>query len=221
MFICTKRIKEPSDTSFTYTVLDTDDMVEEKLKIADIKEAFKQGYSILGLEQTEKGIVVDVKYMATTSEYRYYNNENLNIPVNYINYRVDEGLICLDCNCPTNSKFRVLYFVKDDKIVANTNAIPRKDRKHDMFYVEYNIDKVTEYRGIPLIQISLSYYDKHFYREDRGCEFTSYRLVFGKNMVAETDWINLDDKYFRDWLIPDNQGKFNWCEKTIDLDIWL
>lgn len=224
MLVCTKRWKEPSEEKYRYLVYDTDDESEEECSVDEIKSAFSSGYKIYGLMMKNGKVAVNSKLMSYTTDYRYYNGENLHIGVYQIKVVATQAIIFTDVvdSAPTyvfeiadevNDRFK-RYAVYDGSNVYVTRAVPRV--KDKLFYVQFEGIIKSEFEGKPLYSISYTYYDKHYYREDEGKEFYKYELIWGSQTVSLTEWSG----DYNNKINVTETGKFKWCNQDVDLNMW-
>lgn len=220
MLICTKRWKEPDDKSSRFLVYDTEDGVEEECSVSDIKNAYKQGYKIFGVIYNDDGSInTDSSIMTYVEEYRFHNGENLHIGTRIIKvHNEDNGLILIECADNINRDYKRIGIIYNDQFLGFDRAIPRKDPKWKIGYVDLSYCYLSVVANKPLVSISYRYYDKHYYREDEGEWFSKYCLFWGSQTISETDWL----KGSLDSRLPDNLNnkKFTWCNKEVNLNIW-
>ena len=220
MLICTKRWKEPEDKYSRFLVFDTDDGVEEECSLQDIKNAYSQGYEILGIVYNDNGsISIDPKLMTYSEEYRYHNGENLHIAVRTIKVHTeDNGVILIECADTVNENYKRFGIIYNNKLLGFDRSVPRKDPRHKLGYIDLSYCYSDIVDGKLLLSLSYCYYDKHYYREDAGEYFSKYHLFWGSQTVSETDWL----KGSLDSRLPDNisNKKFVWCNKEVNLNIW-
>lgn len=225
MLVCTKRWKEPNEDKYRYLVYDTDDEVEEECTRELVKTALLSELQIYGLTLKNGKVTVNSKLMSYTTEYRYCNGENLHIGIYEIKVVATQALIFRDRAIDAtrtyvfeiadnvNDRFK-RYAIYDGKEVYVTQAVQRV--KNNLFYVNFEGIIKSEFEGKPLYSISYTYYDKHYYEEDSGKEFYKYELLWGSQTIAVVDWTTgYDNK-----IDINESGKFTWCNKEVDLNIW-
>ena len=221
MFICVGRWKEPGDDFFKYEILDTSEFKSEVVTKQTIVKAFNVGLSILGLVNKDNGKIGVDSFMESTQDYRFYNNRDMHISKNVLNvesWNTDNSLISVRGSY--NSGDKRLYKVYKDDVFVGKFSLPYKI--NNFHYVDVNSIANFSYKGNIILDVHCSYYDKHYYREDRGESFSKRILIYKKSVIEQTDFLCDADGYFESDLYSSNSelnsGKFKWCNKEVDLD---
>lgn len=220
MFICTEVCNG------VYKVLDTYDMVVDTCSESVVLNSFSLGFNILGLKRTAEGIEVEDRYMNTRSKQVWNGVVPTYVLVKFMRYWESNGFIILEWNSKAPSgdeclqdlydNYRDLCFIKDGKIVAVGNHIPKTAVGHVKSPVFMEIESVSKYNGRPVISLVLNYY------EVAGEDRIKYVLIYGMNgVVEEVDWFNPFEKEYKERHLPKKiqSGKFKWCDYVINLAI--
>lgn len=220
MLICTKRWRDTPDSTFNYNVFDTDDESTETCKVADIRAAFSAGYPVFGLVQEKDGsISVNTDFMRLESQYdkKYH--------VIRVNKHSMNGLFSLECSAQfkhtrvsgrTIRTSQIRYvIIRGSQVLGITNPLEEKpySSKINISYIDE-----TEYNNKPLLAIAVLAYDKHHYREDSGCEYFKYILIYNNTVLVDSDYRCFDEKMYTDIQIPKDTGSFTFCGRKVNLD---
>lgn len=228
MLICTKRWKEPDAKNNSYIIYDTDDKSSDECSFEEVKNAFNLGFKIFGLIYNNGKVSVDSKKMSYSTEYRYYNGENMHIGVYSIEVvdtfaleYTEKGLkypevFTLKVSDTVNDRY-MRFAIIDGENIYYTRAVQRLDPVHKMMPVCCGTVIRSKFENDYLYAISYEYYDKHYYREDEGKTFHKYELLWGSKTVAETEWLAED---YDITINVTDTGKFIWCHQDINLNIW-
>jgi hypothetical protein len=220
MLICLEIWQEPSASGLSFKILDTDDNTTEVCDCKTLRQVHNNGYNIVGLHFLG-GAVAKVKdFYLVRQDYRYYNKQNMHIWVSFIEYESwvrDRSLFTLATNCTANDDYRRYIIYYKERYIGSFDLV----YNYHSNYVEVNSVELYTYQNKPVVLVSASYYDKHYYREDHGKAIRKHIIVYNGSCILNTNFVDEDKIHGK---YPSAQeiatGRFEYEGEMINLDLW-
>lgn len=166
MFVCT------SYKNGTCKIMDTADSSSESIQRSDL---IGSGVDVFGLTKSYESDKSIMSYISSFSEY------DLDVVEWHKN-----GLDAVIIGVGKDKGYKCAFVFEGGKLIGRCNF----KEKHDNWdYQTFSYDRCIAYKDGWLIYGRVSYYDKHYYHEDKGENLESHCLYYKGKLVHSTAYM--------------------------------